>query len=91
VRHRPQSSVPVLVFSILLAAPLGVAGGDWPSFRGNDGTGRAVEVLSPGEGPLALDLRWKRDLGSGYSGIAVAEGLLARFIHQHLRGGDWGG
>ena len=86
MEHPSRPSVRVLVASILLATPLGATSGDWPSFRGPDGTGRAVEVLSPGEGPLALELRWKRDLGSGYSGIAVAEGLLVTVFEAGERG-----
>ena len=64
--------------SSLYSASLAPSAADvaWPTFRGADGTGRAVEVLAPGEGALALKLRWKRDLGSGYSGVSVAEGLL---------------
>ncbi len=46
----------------------------FPWRRRDRGADRACSP--PGEGPLALELRWKRDLGSGYSGIAVAEGLL---------------
>lgn len=48
----------------------------WPAFRGADGTGSAAGVLPPGDGPLALDLAWQTELGSGYSGVTVADGTL---------------
>ena len=78
VRRAAPPALPVV--AALAVASLAVSASSaeeaWPSFRGADGTGRAVEALSPGEGPLALELRWKRPLGSGYSGVSVAEGLL---------------
>ncbi len=64
--------VSTLILS-LLAAPL-VAGDSWTSFRGPRGTGEALEGLPPGEGPVALRLAWKKPLGSGYSGISIADG-----------------
>ncbi len=74
---------PTLAYRFVLAlALLAVVGGTavaeqtWPSFRGPHGTGQVLEGLPPGDGPLALALRWKRTLGSGYAGISVAEGVL---------------
>lgn len=43
----------------------------WPGFRGADGTGRSLAALPPGDGALGLEVRWTREIGSGYSGIAV--------------------
>ena len=48
----------------------------WPSFRGAHGDGQAAEGLPPGDGPLRLERRWVRPLGSGYAGIAVGGGLV---------------
>lgn len=45
-------------------------------FRGPEGSGRVLEGLPAGEGPIGFDLGWKIKLGSGYSGISVAEGLV---------------
>jgi len=70
----PMHAIPLILAS-LLAGPAPALTEDWPGFRG-DGTGRAVSILARGDGPVALELRWKRDLGSGYAGIALAEGLL---------------
>ena len=65
---------------IVLAAWVGItciAGsfateGEWPRFRGPnaDGISPATDVF--GDGPFGLDVTWKHELGSGYSGIAVA-------------------
>ncbi len=50
---------------------------DWPAFRGAEGLGSA----NPGgmlatAGNVDLKLRWKRDLGSGYSSVVVAGNRL---------------
>ena len=46
---------------------------DWPAFRGADGTGamQANSVLSR-PGPIKLKVRWKRQLGSGYSSVVTS-------------------
>ena len=66
----------IVTTAVHLAAMPEAAPQSWPSFRGADGTGRALQGLPPGEGPLSLKLRWKRVLGTGYSGVSVAEGVL---------------
>lgn len=49
--------------------------GDWPGFRGPnaDGVSTGGEVFSSSE-RFGLKVVWKRPIGSGYSGIAIAEG-----------------
>ncbi len=67
-----------VIFSLLLALVAGspaLAEGIWASFRGPHGTGEAAD-LPPGDGPLALELAWKRPLGRGYSGISIANNTL---------------
>jgi outer membrane protein assembly factor BamB len=76
IRPSVLSVLPIVVVAFGFAPTRSSAEEPWPSFRGADGTGRALEVLPPGNGPLALKLRWKRELGSGYSGISIAEGHL---------------
>ncbi len=75
---RPALAQPIAAVLALFTLAGGAAGAEpsWPSFRGPHGTGQVLEGLPPGDGPLALDLRWKRALGSGYAGISVAEGVL---------------
>jgi len=57
-----------------------VHGGDWPQILGPNRTGIAVDEKIadewPDEGPAVL---WRRDVGSGFSGIAVADGLAVLF------------
>ena len=65
-----------------VAAPPSVA--DWPSFRGPHGNGVATDPLPSGDGPLGLELAWKRPLGSGYSGVAVVgDTLVTAFQAGH--------
>ncbi len=48
-------------------------GNDWPGFRGADGQGAVTNTtLFSGRKGFSLKTTWKRPLGSGYSGIAVA-------------------
>jgi outer membrane protein assembly factor BamB len=63
------------VLMLALAWP-SLADEPWPAFRGPGTLGVSSESLPPGEGPLALELVWKRPLGSGYSGISIAGGKL---------------
>jgi len=79
--HRPLARRAIRLAAWALLAPFcSLAAADehpcWPGYRGFEGRGSAERGLPPGEGPLGLELRWKKDLGSGYSGIAVAEGAL---------------
>lgn len=52
------------------------AAADWPAFRGPRGDGWATAGLPAGSEPLGLAERWRRPLGSGYSGMAVADGVI---------------
>jgi outer membrane protein assembly factor BamB len=54
----------------------GLCADSWPAFRGPNGTGAVRASLPSGDDPLALELVWKRPLGSGYSGISFAAGKL---------------
>ena len=69
----------VALLSIVLAAPPLSAQTvhDWPQYRGpeRDGTSRESGLLAewPAEGPEVL---WKRDLGTGFSGLAVTGGKI---------------
>lgn len=49
---------------------------DWPAFRGPKGDGWATAGLPEGSEPLGLLAKWQRPIGSGYAGIAVADGVL---------------
>jgi outer membrane protein assembly factor BamB len=69
----PTRSVLLLAFAI--AGPTAVAADDWPAFRGPAQTGA---VAAPGlfeGGAVGLEVAWRRPYGSGYSGIAVRDGV----------------
>lgn len=65
-----------LACSIALFAAADLGADSWPWFRGPSGTGATRSALPAGDGPLSLELAWKRPLGSGYAGISVAGGKL---------------
>jgi len=76
VRPRYLHIYTIAALILALAPTLSRASGSWPGYRGPGGRGASAETLPPGEGPLALELAWKRPLGSAYSGISVADGFL---------------
>lgn len=51
-----------------------VAAADWPGFRGKSVDGVSAESSIFASTPLRLEVAWKKPLGGGYSGIAVADG-----------------
>lgn len=75
----------LLVGVILVAAP--AAAGDWPQILGpgRNGVAAADERLGaawPAAGP---PVAWRRPVGSGYAGIAVAEGRAVLFHRRDDR------
>lgn len=74
--RRCVSPILSVILSLMAASAAPGAQTSWPTFRGANGTGEAPGGLPPGDGPLSLELRWKHALGSGYAGIAIAEGTL---------------
>ncbi|MCZ6508537.1 MAG: PQQ-binding-like beta-propeller repeat protein [Acidobacteria bacterium] len=75
---------PVLAVSLLVASGSAVA--DWPHLRGPAGDGRlAAGAFEPGD--LGLHLAWKAPLGSGYSGIALANGRAVTMFTDGVA--DW--
>ncbi len=50
---------------------------DWPAFRGPNGDGiyPTSSALAHSDG-FGLKIKWKKTIGSGYSGVAVANGLV---------------
>ncbi len=66
----------VTLVSLLFASPAlaRVTASEWTGFRGPNGDGSVSSGASSAATQLAL--RWKRSLGSAYSGIAVAGNVL---------------
>jgi len=68
----------VLTLPLILALPLGAA--DWPQLFGPARDGHSAETKLnwewPKEGP---PIAWKKEIGSGWAGPAVAEGKLILF------------
>jgi outer membrane protein assembly factor BamB len=58
---------------VALMWPGNLFGQDWSAIRGTDGNGSAMPggILSA-SGPVALEVRWKKSFGSGYSSVVVA-------------------
>ncbi|MCG8460443.1 MAG: PQQ-binding-like beta-propeller repeat protein [Holophagales bacterium] len=74
-----RRGTPVALLTVLAlgasAAPATTAGADgratWPGFRGPESP---IAGVLPGT--FGLTLAWKRDLGSGYSSLAIADGKV---------------
>jgi outer membrane protein assembly factor BamB len=83
--HSLKSIQKLVLVSIVLPAVSGLAlaGDDWPQWGGPDRnfviTSERLADSWPPEGPLRL---WERDLGEGYSGIAVQSGQLFTMVHR---------
>jgi outer membrane protein assembly factor BamB len=75
LRARRADSAPSCCLAFALAGPTAVAADDWPGFRGPAQTGA---VAAPGLFEAAQSgssVAWRRPYGSGYSGIAVRDGV----------------
>lgn len=51
-------------------------GGDWPGFRGSRGDGASSTTGIAGQDEVGLNIAWKKDIGSGYAGVAIADGRV---------------
>ena len=74
--HIAHATHRALALSILCVAPTCTVAADWPNWRGpnHDGT-----VAAPGQfcdRAFGLEIVWKKLIGSGYSGMTVAQGRL---------------
>ena len=90
---RTTALATALIFSFTLSS---AADDDWPQYRGPQADG-----ASPSRGvfessaSVGLDVSWKRPLGSGYSGVSIADGrVVTMFSHDtsdvlSSRWGSW--
>ncbi|MFQ5669091.1 MAG: PQQ-binding-like beta-propeller repeat protein [Acidobacteriota bacterium] len=69
------------------AAATEAAPGQWPGFRGSRTTGISTEPVFSARESFRLTTAWKRPLGSGYSGVAVAGELLVTMFSDGEK--DW--
>ena len=67
--------------SLLVPNPMWPSGRDWPRFRGPEGNGLSAETgLSPSWPEGGPPVVWRRKVGTGFSGVAVAgDALYALF------------
>ncbi len=67
----------VLFLSAFALLPPGVRGEDWPQWRGSgrDGVWRETGIVREFASD-ALPMRWRAEIGAGYSGPTVAEGRV---------------
>ena len=77
------------LFAVLLACAwvvtLDVRGADWPQWRGPDENGITTERL-PSK-PDFDQVRWRKQVGTGFSSVAVAEGRLFTLGHRGPKSG----
>lgn len=72
-----SSRLGVLIGLVLVGASGSASfGEDWPSFRGprGDGNASATGIIKPDQ--VGLKIAWKKDLGSGYSGVVISDGRV---------------
>lgn len=62
-----------LGLAIALALPAGA--GDWPQWRGPDRDGQTDESFNADFAKDGLDIKWSKDIGVGFTGVTVADGL----------------
>ncbi|HEY7162214.1 MAG TPA: PQQ-binding-like beta-propeller repeat protein, partial [Acidobacteriota bacterium] len=65
---------PILFFVSFILISLSSSADDWPRWRGSNFDGVANPSTHPFSGKFDLKIRWKRPLGTGYSGIVVSDG-----------------
>lgn len=66
---------------VLASVPRGLdAQQEWPGFRGADGA--AVASIALDVATLAPEVLWRVEIGSGYSGVAVADGRALTMIED---------
>lgn len=69
----------------LMVILAGVAGADWPQWRGPNRDGHAPDVKLPAAWPeKAPAPAWKTPAGAGYAGLTVAAGKV--FVHDRVGG-----
>jgi len=71
----------MLTHALTIAIALGAADTDWPHLRGPGHDGHVASSVFQ-EGEFALEVAWKRGLGSGYSGIVVSDGILVTMFQD---------
>ena len=62
-----------VALAVILLLASGAPGGDWPQFRGPNGSGVSVETGLPVEWSKDKNIRWKAPLpGQGHSNPVIA-------------------
>ena len=69
-----SSRLASLPFAALILCGPGLAGGDWPGWRGPNGDGTVRRGRIDCHEGCRLVLDWNRTLGPGYSAISVSRG-----------------
>lgn len=81
--HKNPASCSVLcaILVVTVFSEPWATGADWPGFRGPNVDGVSTESnVFPKDGAISLEIAWKRTIGSGYSGVAIADGFVVTFF-----------
>ena len=73
---RIAAAVPLLASLVTMTAPRPHAAGDdaWPRWRGANFDGTTTTGRNIFAKPFALKVRWRKTIGTGYSGVVIADG-----------------
>jgi len=81
LRSSPGARVLLAAILLVALAPRGLdAQQEWPGFRG--ATGSAVADVALDVSTLAPEVMWRVRIGSGYSGVAVADGRVLTMLQD---------
>lgn len=64
----------IATLALILSCISAASFADWPAYRGPQADGAVREAVFDSSGELGLKVAWQRELGSGYSSVAVAGG-----------------
>ena len=74
--RRHSLMVSTVIAGLLAAGSVHAAKSEWPAYRGAAINGISTESDVFDGDSFALDVVWQKDIGSGYSGVVVADGYV---------------
>jgi len=76
MRRHVVRGILLVCVGLAVSSGAGPVAAEWPGFRGPNSDGTVLEARLFGGDAAALRVDWMRDLGSGYSAVAVTDGRV---------------